>query len=85
MTYKHNLLPRQLPFLTLTFASLTPALADRDVTEERCLWVEAGTEDSARLVGFFKGIELTVAFRLGVMEYLPFRVLTEEGMDVLNM
>lgn len=46
--------------------------------------MEVGTEDSAGLEGFFKGIELTEEFRLGIMEDLPSKILTEEGMDVLK-
>lgn len=55
------------------------------MTEEMRLGVEAATEDSGGPEGFFKGIELTEEVRLGVTEDLLFRVLTEEGTDVLNM
>lgn len=56
----------------------------RDAIEEMHLGAEAGTEDLAGLEGFFKGMELTEEFRLGVTEDLSFRVLTEEGMNVFK-
>lgn len=52
--------------------------------EEVCLGIEAGTEESAELEDFFKGIELTEEFCLGVMEDLPFGALTEEGVRVFK-
>lgn len=54
------------------------------MTEETRLGLEAGTEDSAGLEGIFKGIVLTEEGRLGIMEGLSFRVLAEEGVDVLK-
>lgn len=68
--------------MTFIFA---PELPVRGVTEETCLGEEAGSGHTAGLEGLIKGSELPGVGRLGLRQGLLFRVLAEEGVDVLNI
>ena len=54
------------------------------MTEEACLG-EGGSGHAAGLEGLIKGSELPGEGRVGLRQGLRFRVLAEEGVDVLNI
>lgn len=69
----------------MTFIAFAPELPVRGVTEETCLGEEDGSGHTAGLEGLIKGSELPGVGRLGLRQGLFFRVLAEEGVDVLNI
>lgn len=69
----------------MTFISFAPEPPVRGVTEETRLGEEDGSGHTAGLEGLIKGSELPGVGRLGLRQGLFFRVLAEEGVDVLNI
>lgn len=80
-----SLLPATGALLTLTFTSFAPEVPVRGVTEETCLGEEVGSGHTAGLEGLIKGSELPGGGRWGLGQGLVFRVLAQEGVDVLNI
>lgn len=69
----------------MAFISFAPELPVRGVTEETCLGEEDDSGHTAGLEGLIKGSELPGVGRVGLRQGLFFRVLAEEGVDVLNI